>query len=180
MDINAAYNAANAVKVLKVITQFDLEVVEDPLEENDFEGWKRVARATDVPLGADLCIRSPMDAFNMISINIVDFIKIKIVKVGGFHNALKIISIAESAGVHAIVGRGTCSNIEALAELHLSAARKHVTLAGEMVGPIKLTDDIVDHPMKTREGAGLVPESPGLGVDLVEAKVAKYMQNKMK
>ena len=44
-----------------------------------------------------------------------------------------------------------------------------------MVGPIKLVDDIVDHPMKVEKGMAFLPESPGLGVGLVENKINKFL-----
>jgi L-alanine-DL-glutamate epimerase-like enolase superfamily enzyme len=174
LDANGAYNVPEAIRVINQVSVYNLQLVEDPVEDWDLRGWARLAKAVDVPLGADLVIRSPQDAYQIISMNIVDFIKIKIVKVGGFHNAIRIISIAESAGIPVIVGRGTCSNIEALAELHLAASRKIVSLAGEMVGPLKLPDDIVTHPLVVENGDGLVPTSPGLGADLDQQKINKY------
>jgi L-Ala-D/L-Glu epimerase / N-acetyl-D-glutamate racemase len=174
LDVNGAYSVPEAIRVINQVAVYNLQLVEDPVEDWDFGGLARLAKAVNVPLGADLIIRSPQDAFRIISMNLVDFIKIKIVKVGGFHNAIRIISIAESAGIPVIVGRGTCSNIEALAELHLAASRKIVSLAGEMVGPLKLPDDIVTHPLVVENGDGLVPTSPGLGADLDQQKIKKY------
>jgi muconate cycloisomerase len=43
-----------------------------------------------------------------------------------------------------------------------------------MVGPLKLPDDIVTHPLVVEKGDGLVPTGPGLGADLDQQKINKY------
>ena len=72
------------------------------------------------------------------------------------------------------------------ANLHLSAALEGEVLPGVItvntlegreqtkVGGIFYTDDVITEPFKYEDGFLQVPDSPGLGIELDEEKMAKY------
>lgn len=119
-------------------------------------------------------VRSPQAAYQIITSGAADLIKIKIVKVGGFTNAVKIIALAEAAGLQVVVGRGTCGDFEAVAEAHLLASSANTLRDGEMVGPSKLTDHVVTNPIDMSKGTCILGSAPGLGLNLNAEALIKY------
>ncbi|MFC1816599.1 mandelate racemase/muconate lactonizing enzyme family protein, partial [Thermodesulfobacteriota bacterium] len=175
VDFNGAYTVTDAIKVVNELSRYDLQVIEDPLKEWDYDGWSRLARSTNGPFCADLAVKSPRDVYQILSKNFFSYIKVKVSKVGGFDNATKIISIAESAGVPVLVGRGSSTNLETFCELHLVAAEPSLSLNSETVGPLKLADDIVTKSFEAVNGKAPVPMDAGVGTTINEEKLKKYL-----
>ncbi|HAT36206.1 MAG TPA: hypothetical protein DCS82_10850, partial [Rhodospirillaceae bacterium] len=105
-----------------------------------------------------------------------DVIKIKITKVGGYINARKIIDVCDASGTGLVIGQGLCSSVEAAAEAQVACAFEHVCDVAEMVGPAKLKDDLTPTPISLAGGTLALPDGPGLGVELDDAKLAQYSE----
>ena len=61
--------------------------------------------------------------------------------------------------------------------IHLGLAHRGITPDAypcDIIGPFFYEDDILTTPLSLGGGRALVPDRPGLGVELDEAKVEKY------
>src|SRR5262249_23947439 len=103
-----------------------------------------------------------------------DLVKVKVMKQGGFLKTQRMIATAAAAGRPCVVGHGFGLGISTVAELMLAATSDNVTDGLECVGPLKTSDDITTTKLDLRAGSLALPAGPGLGVDLDDAKVAKY------
>ena len=65
LDVNGAYTVPEAIRVINKVSVYDLQLVEDPVEDWDFDGLARLAKAVDVPLGADLAFVHPKMRFEL-------------------------------------------------------------------------------------------------------------------
>jgi muconate cycloisomerase len=101
-------------------------------------------------------------------------VKIKVMRSGGLHRARKVCAVAEAAGLPVVVGSGHESGVGAAAELHLAAALLAVPYAGEMVGPLRLVEDVIEPALDVKDGAAAPPEGPGLGVTLAQAVERRF------
>ena len=61
-----------------------------------------------------------------------------------------------------------------LAEIMLAASSRNVLPGLECVGPLKTKDDVVTQKLDLTKGSIALPDGPGLGVTLDDAKLAKY------
>ena len=174
VDANANYGITDALKFMRGIADFDLDLVEQPVAYQDIAGMRHIRNLGIAPIMADESVVTPAEAIQVIEAGAVDAIKIKITKVGGNINARKIIDICEGAGIKLILGQGLCSTLEAVAEAHLACAYEYVWPVAEMVGPAKLVDDLTDTPVDLMQGVMNLPDGPGLGVELSEEKLRKY------
>ena len=69
---------------------------------------------------------------------------------------------------------GFNTSLLATAELQLACSSAAVYPAGEFIGPDKLEDDICDVPMTIEDGAAILPQGAGLGVEINREKLKAY------
>ncbi|WP_086444546.1 dipeptide epimerase [Candidatus Enterococcus lemimoniae] len=130
LDANQGWNPKEAVNTINHLAQFDIELVEQPVAYHDIEGLTFVTNHVMTPIMSDESCFNSKDALRLIKARAVDFVNIKLMKCGGIHEALKINSICEAAGIECMIG---CmveeTNIGVTAAAHLAAATKNITRA---------------------------------------------------
>ncbi|HPE15786.1 MAG TPA: dipeptide epimerase, partial [Oscillospiraceae bacterium] len=131
VDANQGYSAAEAVAVISRMEAdgLDIELVEQPVPAEDFDGLLAVTRAVKTPVLADESVFSPADARRILDAHAADLINIKLMKTGGIHEALRICDLAERAGVTCMIGCMLESKLSVSAAVHLAAARAVITRA---------------------------------------------------
>src|SRR3989304_1862635 len=164
LDANQAYTADRAVPLLRRLERYEPALIEQPVASWDLDGLAKVAAALDVPVMADEPVSTPTDVLRIGEKRAADLVKIKVMRSGGLHRARKVCAVAEAAGLPVIVGSGHESGIGVSAELHLAAATRAIPYAGEMVGHLRLVDDLVAGSIPVHDGAAAVPDGPGLGI----------------
>ncbi|OTN86564.1 hypothetical protein A5819_003414 [Enterococcus sp. 7E2_DIV0204] len=130
LDANQGWNPKEAVNTINHLAQFDIELVEQPVAYHDIEGLTFVTNHVMTPIMSDESCFNSKDALRLIKARAVDFVNIKLMKCGGIHEALKINSVCEAAGIECMIG---CmveeTNIGVTAAAHLAAATKNITRA---------------------------------------------------
>jgi muconate cycloisomerase len=184
-DINRGYRTPKeAIAAIEAMADLGICMVEQPVE--GLEAMARVADAVRVPVMADEGIWTPQDALEIVRRRAADALSIYFTKAGGLHRSLQIGAIAAAAGLPVNVNGSIEMGVGNAANLHLAAALEGnvlpaviavTTLAGREVvkaGGVFYTDDIITEPFPYEDGCLLVPDRPGLGVELDTAKVARY------
>lgn len=130
LDANQGWSPKEAVNTINHLAQYGVELVEQPVASYDIEGLAFVTNNVSTPIMSDESCFNSKDALRLIKARAVDFVNIKLMKCGGIHEALKINSICEAAGVECMIG---CmveeTNIGVTAAAHLAAATKNITRA---------------------------------------------------
>jgi glucarate dehydratase len=152
--------------------QYDIDFVEDPTYSY---GMTRVKKAVDTPIcsGAD----SPYDIFRVVKEESADIIgHIDPRMQGGILNSKKACAICEMAGLPVVTHAGWELSIATCAVLHIAASTPNCIYPHQTYY-MYLTDDVRKAGMLTFEdGCMLVPEEPGLGLELDWDKVHKYAE----
>jgi L-alanine-DL-glutamate epimerase-like enolase superfamily enzyme len=175
IDANAGYDADTAIRLLRLVQPFDLQLFEQPVPAEDLAGMARVRReAGGVPIMADESIVDHASLLAVIRAQAADLVKLKVMKQGGFHRARAMLATAEAAGIRCVVGHGFGLGVNTMAEIMLAATSANVIDGLECVGPLKTADDITAEKLDLSSGVLALPPGPGLGVTLDEAKLARY------
>lgn len=177
IDANAGYDADTSIKLARMVAPFKLQLFEQPVPADDIAGMARVRReanAVGVPVMADESVLDHASLIRIIRMDAADIVKVKVMKQGGFLNTRRMIATAEAAGIRCVVGHGFGLGINTVAEIMLAATSNNVIDGLECVGPLKTSDDIVTHKLDLMSGVIRLPDGPGLGVTLDEAKLARY------
>ena len=98
VDANAAYTPAD-VGTLRALDAFRLDYIEQPLHHEDLLEHAALAKAIATPICLDESIRSAADAKAAIALGACRVINVKIGRVGGHGEAVRIHDVARAAGV---------------------------------------------------------------------------------
>ena len=185
-DANQGYTPKEAIRLCRLAEKYDvgLELLEQPVPAWDLEGMALVRKSVDTLIEADESAYSTHDVMNIIRQGAADVINIKVAKAGGLYNAKKIAALAEAAGLGCVLGTAFGLGIKVAAKLHLAASTRNIMDAVEFT-EIMLHDNLAASPFDLqlmpplKDGYLSVPTGPGLGVQLDEAKVQRYLIEEM-
>ncbi len=162
VDANQGYSVEQAIMFCQEMRSLDVVVVEQPVKAEDYAGLKRVTEASDVPIMADECVKSVLDARKVAREGIADMINIKLMKSAGIFDAVMIDRLAGAADMSTMVG--------CMGEIQVSiAAGLHFALSSENVRFADLDSHfcIVDDPSSGivfEDGHLIAPKGFGLGI----------------
>ncbi|MFD1708954.1 muconate cycloisomerase family protein [Siminovitchia sediminis] len=180
IDPNGSWDRITAVKWMDAFFEAGIDFLEQPLPPEDIEGLARLSEMKKVPVMADESLSSVQDALRLAETRAADIFSLKIHKSGGMKNTVKIAGIAEAAGISCFGGTSLESSIGTAACLHAYASIPNLDYGSELFGPSWLADDPVINPLVYEDGCILVPDGPGLGVELDEDKLKKYRRTEQK
>ena len=172
VDGNASYSLVDAREVLNELAQFRIADAEQPLARGDLRGLAELRKAVRVPIAAQESVSSPEEAISVLEENAADLLKIKLTHIGGFHRALQVAAVVGARGLPVVVGQGSaCTTLLSAAEMHLHAALNNAHPGGEMTGFLRLGEQDIFGPIEVKNGRAILPDRPGLGVDVSEEKL---------
>lgn len=157
VDANCGWTAAHAVRMLPVLEEFGVTVLEQPVARADLDGFSHIRRHARIPLIADESCHVATD-IPMLA-GRVDGINIKLAKTGSLREALRMVAVARAHHLMIMLGCMVESSIAITAAAHLAPLMDLVDLDGAAL----LADD--PYVGATIEGGQLrLPDAPGLGV----------------
>ena len=185
-DINRGYKtpktAINSVRAMR--DEAGIFGVEQPVEGR--QAMAEVTAALDIPVIVDEGCWSPQDAIEVVRAKSADVISIYFTKAGGMIRSMEIGAIARAAGLPMNVNGSLEGGVGNAANLQLSAALEGSVLPGVItvntlegreqtkVGGVFYTDDVIKDPFEYSDGCLILPDKPGLGVELDPEKMEKY------
>lgn len=177
VDLNQAWNEPTAARWLPHLEAGGIELVEAPIQGWNRDGMRRLAERLLVPIMADEEVWDLHDHWNVAVGAATDVVAVKVAKSGGVLRARKIAALAEAAGLPCYGGMALESSIGTAASAHLFATIPNLEWGCESVGPLLLADDLVVRPVEYYDGTLIVPDAPGLGVELDRSKLAHYRRD---
>ncbi|MET8144552.1 o-succinylbenzoate synthase [Sphaerisporangium sp. NPDC005288] len=162
VDANTAYTLRDARHLAK-LDEFDLLLIEQPLEEEDVLGHAALARRLATPICLDETIVSAQTAAAAITLGACQIINIKPGRVGGYLEARRIHDLAAAHGVAVWCGGMLETGIGRAANAAL-AALPGFTLPGDISASDRFYRTDITEPFVIEDGHIAVPTSPGLGV----------------
>jgi muconate cycloisomerase len=173
-DANAGYSVEDAIALGRLLEPFGMQLLEQPIAEDDLPGMARVRQAIGIPVMADESITDHASLIEVIKADCADIVKLKVMKQGGFLKCRRMLETASAAGLKVVIGHGFGLGVNTVAEIMLAATSESVLEGLECVGPLKTADDIVTSKLDLSSGQIALPGGPGLGVQLDEAKVRDF------
>jgi len=173
IDANQGWDAITAINTLKELEQYNIEHCEEPIPRWNNTDLALVRSKSPIPIMADESVFDFYDAYRLASMKACDYFNIKLAKSGGLNNALKIIAIAEGAGIKSQVGCMSETRLALTALGHMVVARKNI-IYFDMDSAFEHTEDPVLGGITYHEnGVVKVPNEPGIGADFDQAFLDK-------
>ena len=179
------WNSHDALRLIEELDKYDLHYAEEPVTTGDIDGLKAIKMRTKVPLAADATADSVGEAYKVIKQNAADVFHALMGRIGGIRKTLKYAELVEAASLDyaiCVLGNG----IEHAAGAHFAVSRSkrerildELSLIFYLYGGTKTQEIVTD---VTKEISGRIekgylypPKGPGLGVELNEEMVDRYL-----
>jgi len=187
VDSNHAYNTSTAIRMGRELERYDVKVFEEPVPPEDRDGYRRVRDALDIAIAGGEAEYTRYGFRDLIAGGCVDIAQPDLCVAGGFSEWINIQALGSSFGVW-VIPHVWGSGVALAAALHVLAATppfphtaKPIPLQNEPVIEFDrnrnpLRDDLLAEPFLLVDGRLKVPQSPGLGIDIVDDIVQTYLQ----
>jgi L-alanine-DL-glutamate epimerase-like enolase superfamily enzyme len=157
VDANCGWDVKHAIRMLPVLEEYGVTVLEQPLPAEDLDGLAEIRRHARIPLIVDESCLTSADIPRVAGR--VDGINIKLAKTGGLREAIRMIHIARAHHLMVMVGCMVESSIAITAAAQFTPLVDIVDLDGAAL----LAHD--PYVGATIHGGQLrLPGGPGLGV----------------
>lgn len=174
IDAGLVWNAKAAIQRARAFSDFNIYWLEEPLQPDDYEGYRRLSEATDVRIAAGEEESSRLSYLDLMDRGKIDVVQVDLARCGGFTEAMKIASLAWDRGLP-VANHGFTTYINVAAALHWLNAVPNALIC-EFVAQegTSLRDMLTRQQFVAKDGYLSIPNEPGLGIELDESVVAKY------
>lgn len=172
VDYNQALPVFGALGTLRDVDRFRPTFIEQPVPRPHLDALAGIAAALDTPILADESCFDATDVLEVVRRRAADAVSVKLMKCGGILKAQALMAIADTAGLPGYGGTLWEGGIALAAGTQLIAATPGISLGCEFYMPHHvLIEDVLEARIANRDGQVVVPDGPGLGIEVSERSV---------
>jgi L-alanine-DL-glutamate epimerase-like enolase superfamily enzyme len=157
VDANAGWTLDEALKLVFILKELDVEFIEQPLAKDNWEEMKILFEQSPLPLIADESCVTENDVEKCRGY--FHGINIKLTKCSGITPARRMIKTARELGLQVMIGSMNETTVGSAAIAHLLPATDHA----DVDGPLLLAKDVATG-LSYKEGRVILTDEPGLGI----------------
>jgi len=157
VDANEGWSLEQALEKIPQMKELGVELVEQPLNKDDWEGMKKLYAASSLPIFADESCVKEHDVLKCVGK--FHGINIKLKKCGGITPARRMIQKAREEGLQVMLGCMNETSLGSAALAHLAPLVDKI----DMDGPLLLGEDTASG-LSFEKGRIIFPTGPGLAV----------------
>ncbi|MGN9909489.1 D-mannonate dehydratase ManD [Phytohabitans sp. LJ34] len=173
-DVHHRLTPIEAARLGKSLEPYALTWMEDPVPAELQEGFRLIRRHTTTPIAVGEVFNSIWDCQQLVSEQLVDYVRATVVHAGGITHLRRIFDFAAlyhvRSGSH---GATDLSPVCLAAALHLDISIPNFGLQ-EYMPHADATDEVFPHTYRFDDGYLHPSEEPGLGVEIDEDLAARY------
>ncbi len=183
IDANHAFSLKEALQLARAVERYNIAWFEEPISPEDYENYSELRLRTSIPIAGGECEYLRPGFLNLFKNRCVDIAQPDICAAGGVTEVKKLMSMAQTFGVD-IVPHSWGTGIALSAGLHLMS--NWDSIPGRLFEPEPLIElDRTENPLRDKlvtpafvpeEGRIKVPDTPGLGVDVNEEQLNKFLE----
>ena len=170
-DAAGNYDVDTAVRVGRELERLGVGFFEAPLPHEFIDGYAEVARAVAIPLANDV-ITQRFQVLDYLKRGALQVVQPDVCRAGGITELRRIGVLADAFGVACTPHVSIGSAIHFVASFHVASALPNLVRHEFWFGENPLGDVLLKRPaLALVDGAVAVPDGPGLGIEVDEAKV---------
>ena len=174
IDAGLVWDAKTAIQRAGAFSEYKIFWLEEPLQPDDYEGYRKLSEATEVRIAAGEEESNRLSYLELMDRGRIDIVQVDLTRCGGFTEAMKIASLAYDRGIP-VVNHGFTTYINVAAALHfLNSIPNSFILEFVAEEETTLRDRLTKQRIVAKDGMLDIPDAPGLGIELDEASIEKY------
>ena len=172
LDANEAWDPLTAIRMIRKLERFEPEYIEQPTPSGSLAALAQVKSSVGIAIGADQCVYTPNDVYEVCRRNAADLIVLGLHETGGISGLRKAAAIAEAAGVRVCMHGVFETGITTCATYHAAISLPNLDDGNQIMWQL-LERDIVARPsLVPAAGRLTLPAGPGFGFSLDREAIA--------
>ena len=164
----------DAIRLGKALEEFDLLFYEDPVAPDIPGAIEEVARNVDLPIAAGERHAWTWGVQQLIEDQVIDVVQPDTGRAGGLNAMRKIAALAETHFVMFAPHDGSLGPVAEMAAVHLCATLPNFLILEHLEDDVPQRYEVMEPQPEIRDGHVVVPDRPGLGIDIVPEAIAHY------
>ncbi|MBA2667452.1 MAG: mandelate racemase/muconate lactonizing enzyme family protein [Trueperaceae bacterium] len=170
-DAAGNYDVATAIRVGRELEALGVGFFEAPLPHEHIGGYAEVAHALAIPIANDV-LTNRYQVLRYLRVGGLDIVQPDVCRAGGLTELRRIAILADAFGVACTPHVSIGSAIHFVASFHAAAALPNLVRHEYWMGENPLGDALLTQPaLGLHDGCVRVPQGPGLGIEVDEARV---------
>jgi galactonate dehydratase len=158
----------------RALAPFRLLFLEEPVAPEFWADYPRIRDACGLPIAAGERVATIFGMRPLIEGGALDIVQPDTGRFGGLSQMRKLAAMAEARNIMVAPHSGTLGPVAEFAALHLLAAIPNALMLERLEEDWEGRGRVVSAQPVIRDGHALVPDAPGLGVDIVEEEIARH------
>ena len=172
-DANCAYSPEEAERMLREVEACGVYAYEDPCSSDQLEALARFREQFDVKIVNNMGVTDLASVIRIVAAGAADLLMPDTTSSGGILPVKQCAAVAAAANVPCVMHCSHDLGLKTAAIAHVAASTPN-WVGGSDTTYHGLTDDILREPFVIEQGSISVPTGPGLGVEVDEAKIARF------
>jgi L-rhamnonate dehydratase len=164
VDAGLAWDAQTAIERCALFEPYNISWLEEPLRPDDLHGYRKLASSVRTPIAAGEHEATVAGFRRLIDDARIDIVQVDVTRVG-LTQARRIALLAHQRGLPC-ANHNFTSDINVAASLHFLCSIPNALMLEYRMEPFVLRTTLTRHPIEVVEGFVMVPEGPGLGVEV--------------
>lgn len=169
-------DVATTLRLMEGVEKDIMLGLEDPILHADVAGFKYLRQTLGIPMYRHISLPYTQDIRDMIAFvraDAVDGYNFN----GSAYNCVLLAEMAHLEGKACWRGSEVDLGISETMGLHIAAASINCTIPSDIFGELVREDDLIVTPIQFENGAALVPQGAGLGIELDRVALEKYKES---
>ena len=167
-------NTRDAIALGKRLEKYDLLFYEDPVAPENIEAISRVSKGVDLPIAAGERHATIWGVRELIEREIIDVVQPDTGRAGGLMQMKKMAALAEAHYCTLAPHDGSLGPVAEMAAVHIMATIPNFLILEHLADDVPQRYSVMNGQPEITKGFIAVPDTPGLGIDLVEEEISKY------
>jgi L-alanine-DL-glutamate epimerase-like enolase superfamily enzyme len=174
IDPNMGYSPEEALQLARDLEPYELQYFEQPMHKDLLQESADIRKQTSTPLALNESVTTMANVRKILELDAAEYLLPDTYQCGGIWAVKLVGEVAASAGVPCIFHCAHDLGLRTATMLHMAASSPNFPLANDCTY-YSLENDIITEPFEIKEGTMAVPTKPGLGVEIDEGMLKKYL-----